>query len=182
MSRLTDARRSRRRRSGASASRRYWVIDARGNGGAIAVNRLVAAGAAPSWTTDADRRRAASATQPGSLVVPYVKTAEPVVATIARELGLRVDGVKGKLPANAAADRARARRRSTSRGSRTSTKAGRAGCSSSTSSRSRRSPTPTSAPAICARSSTRSSCPTRRRIGSSSGIRRTPCRPSTPAG
>src|SRR6185295_15080122 len=28
----------------------YWLIDARGNGGAIAVNRLVASGASPSWT------------------------------------------------------------------------------------------------------------------------------------
>ena len=31
--------------SGASESRRYYLVDARGNGGAIAVNRLVAAGA-----------------------------------------------------------------------------------------------------------------------------------------
>ncbi len=80
----------------------------RGNGGAIAVNRLVAAGAAPSWTAipiEAGGFRY----EAGSLVVPYVKTAEPAVATIARELGLRVDGVKGKVPLNLASDRARAR-------------------------------------------------------------------------
>ena len=28
----------------------YWVVDAGGNAAAIAVNRLVAAGAAPAWT------------------------------------------------------------------------------------------------------------------------------------
>ena len=77
----------------------YWVIDANGNGGAIAVNRLVAAGAAPSWTAipiEAGGFRY----EAGSIVVPYVKTAETTVATIARELGLRVDGVKGKVPLN----------------------------------------------------------------------------------
>ena len=77
----------------------YWLVDARGNGGAVAVNRLVAAGAMPSWiSTPIDsggfRYRA------GSLVVPYLKAAEPAVAGIARELGLRVDGAKGKVPQN----------------------------------------------------------------------------------
>lgn len=77
----------------------YWVIDGRGNAAALAVNRLVAAGASPSWTTvgaeGAGIRHAA-----GALVVPYVRSAEPVVAAIARDLGLRVDGMKGQLPGN----------------------------------------------------------------------------------
>ena len=75
----------------------YWIVDAPGNGGAIAVNRLVAAGASPRWTTlpiETDGFRYG----PGSLVVPYVKAAEAAVARIARDLGLRVDGGKGKLP------------------------------------------------------------------------------------
>ncbi len=76
----------------------YWLVDARGNGGAIAINRLVAAGAMPSWTSspiDANGYRFPA----GSLVVPYVRTAEAAVASIARDLGLRVDGIKGKPPA-----------------------------------------------------------------------------------
>ena len=32
--------------------------------------------------------------------MPYLKTAEPTIAAIARDLGLRADGVKGKLPQN----------------------------------------------------------------------------------
>ncbi len=76
----------------------YWLIDAHGNGGAVAVNRLVAAGATPSWTTaplDIEGVRF----ERGSLVVPHLKTAERTVAGIARDLGLRVNGMKGKLPA-----------------------------------------------------------------------------------
>ena len=77
----------------------YWVIEANGNGGAIAINRLVAAGASPSWTATPIE---AGGFQygAGSIVVPYVKTAEATVAAIARELGLRADGVKGKPPQN----------------------------------------------------------------------------------
>src|SRR5262245_41821803 len=77
----------------------YWVIEAHGNGGAVAINRLVAAGAAPSWTPipiDAGGFHY----EAGSIVVPYLKSAETTVAAIARELGLRVDGVKGKAPQN----------------------------------------------------------------------------------
>ncbi len=75
----------------------YWLIDTRGNGGAIAVNRMVAAGATPSWTPtaiEADGFRY----PPGSMVVPYVKKAEDAVSGIARDLGLRVDGMKGRVP------------------------------------------------------------------------------------
>ena len=67
------------------------------------------------------------------------------------------------------ADLARRASACTSRGPRTSTKAGRAGCSSSTSFHSRASATPTSAPASCVRSSTRSSCRARRPSASPAG-------------
>lgn len=75
----------------------YWLIDAHGNAGAIAVNRLVAAGAAPSWTTtpiELDGFRF----EPGSLLLPHSKQMEPIIAALVRDLGLRVDGGKGKLP------------------------------------------------------------------------------------
>ena len=78
----------------------FYVIDGRGNGGAVAVNRLTAAGGAVSWmpgALDAGGFRHAA----GALVVPYFKGVEPVVAKIASELGLRTDGMKGKPPADA---------------------------------------------------------------------------------
>ena len=74
----------------------YYVIDARGNGGAIAVNRLTAAGIGASWLSaelDVNGYRYA----PGSLVVAHTKTARPIVERIAADLGLRADGIKRKL-------------------------------------------------------------------------------------
>ena len=76
----------------------YYVIDASGNGGAIAANRLAAAGSRPAWTTSGNEVGGFHY-DPGSLVVPYLNTSQPVVARIATDLGLRADGVKGKLPA-----------------------------------------------------------------------------------
>jgi hypothetical protein len=76
----------------------YWVVDAPGNAAAIAVNRIVAAGAAARWT-NAPISVDGFEYPAGSIVVPYVKGAEPVMPKIAAELGLRVDGVKGKPPA-----------------------------------------------------------------------------------
>ncbi len=77
----------------------YWLVEARGNGGAIAMNRLVAAGATPSWTTTATQVGGYEYAA-GTLMVPYTRAAEAVVARIAGELGLRADGMKGKPPAN----------------------------------------------------------------------------------
>ncbi len=77
----------------------YWVVEGRGNGAALAVNRLVAAGAAPSWSR-ATIDGAGFRYEPGSLVVPYTKAAEPVVTALVRDLGLRADGMKGKPPSN----------------------------------------------------------------------------------
>ena len=77
----------------------YWVIEGRGNGVALAINRLIAGGAAPSWTTTG-LDTSGFHYDAGAIVVPYVRNSETVVARIARELGLRVDGMKGRLPAN----------------------------------------------------------------------------------
>ena len=78
----------------------FWVIDARGVAGAIAANRLMVAGQKPAFTSsplDAGGFQYAV----GSLVVPYSREAEPVVAKIASELGLRADGVRGRQPSTA---------------------------------------------------------------------------------
>ncbi len=77
----------------------YYLIDGRGNGGAIAVNRLVAAGAAPTWITST-LTVGGVRYEPGSIAVTSMKGIEPVVAGIASELGLRVDSLRGKPPAN----------------------------------------------------------------------------------
>jgi hypothetical protein len=75
----------------------YYLIDARGTGGAIAANRLLTAALGPSWTmspVEIDGYRFPA----GSLVVGDSKPARAAVQAIANGLGLRVDGVKGKLP------------------------------------------------------------------------------------
>jgi len=77
----------------------YYLVDGRGNAAVTAVNRLVAAGAAPAWIT-APVAAGGFRYAPGSIVVPTVKGIEPVVAGIASELGLRVDGMRGRAPAN----------------------------------------------------------------------------------
>ena len=77
----------------------YYLIDGRGNGGAIAVNRLVAAGAAPAWIT-ASMTAGGFRYEPGAIAVANIKGLDTVVAGIASELGLRVDGIRGKTPPN----------------------------------------------------------------------------------
>jgi hypothetical protein len=64
----------------------YYSVDARGNGGSIAINRLLAASLPVSWRTD------------GTLVVPSSRRAGAAVTDVARELGLTVTGVRGRLP------------------------------------------------------------------------------------
>ncbi len=62
----------------------HFVIDARGNGGAVAINRLLAAGLKPSWARD------------GSVLVAQSKAAHNAVTRIAQELGVRVTGARGR--------------------------------------------------------------------------------------
>ncbi len=84
----------------------FYLIDGRGNGGAIAANRLRAAGLEVSWTMDwyetGGYRYA-----PGSLVVTASRRVEALAATISSGLGLRVDGKRGRAPATRAIGRAR---------------------------------------------------------------------------
>jgi len=76
----------------------YYLVEARGNGGAIAANRLLAARLDPAWLTgELDVR--GFKYEPGSLVVPASPSAPSVLEKIASQLGLRVDGVTGKPPA-----------------------------------------------------------------------------------
>ncbi len=73
----------------------HYIVDARGNGGAIAVNRLVAAGAAVSWSSRA-QKVAGYVYAPGSIVVAHSQAVQPVVESISRELGLQAAGIKRK--------------------------------------------------------------------------------------
>lgn len=75
----------------------YWVMEGRGNGAAVALNRLVAAGAVPLWTTKPIDGLGFTY-QPGSFVIPYSKTLEPLLPTLTTALGLRAEGMKGKVP------------------------------------------------------------------------------------
>jgi hypothetical protein len=78
----------------------FYVIEARGNAGAIAANRLVAAGVPVSWLT-APLDAGGYTYAPGSLAAAYSRDSAPVVDRIAADLGLRADGVRGKPPASA---------------------------------------------------------------------------------
>jgi Zinc carboxypeptidase len=77
----------------------YYLVEARGNAGAIAVNRLLNAKVATSWL-DTPMDVNGFHYLPGTLVVAAGKTTMPVLSVIATQLGLRVDGVKGKPPAS----------------------------------------------------------------------------------
>src|SRR6185503_14484509 len=78
----------------------YYVIDGRGNGASIAINRLQAAGLDVSWTTSPLDVQGYSYGL-GTIVVSEGKKDEvrPLVEKIAAELGLRATALRGKLPA-----------------------------------------------------------------------------------
>jgi len=76
----------------------FYIVEARGNGGAIAANRLLAAGAPVSFLSnpiEVNGYRYGT----GSLLVESSKSAPAAVESIAKDLGLRADGIKGKAPA-----------------------------------------------------------------------------------
>jgi hypothetical protein len=84
----------------------YYLVEARGNSGALAVNRLIAGKVTAAWLeapVDVDGFHFPA----GSLLVPSVKNAAQPLQTITRPFGLRVDAVRGKLPAARAVTRAR---------------------------------------------------------------------------
>jgi Zinc carboxypeptidase len=78
----------------------YFLVDARGNAGSIALNRLLAARVKPFWLT-APRDIQGSRYEAGSLVVPFSKDAQGIVQRIANELGLPATGIRGRLPSGA---------------------------------------------------------------------------------
>jgi hypothetical protein len=83
----------------------YYLIDARGTGGAIAANRLLKAGAKVAWLTsalDADGYHY----PPGSLVAAGGRAVDSTVSGVASSLGLRIDAMSGKPPATLIALRA----------------------------------------------------------------------------
>lgn len=75
----------------------YYLVDARGNAGATAINRLTRANVAVSWTT-APIEAAGYTYQPGSLVVTHSRESRSALEGIARELGLRATGLRGRVP------------------------------------------------------------------------------------
>jgi hypothetical protein len=75
----------------------YSLVETRGNAGALAVNRLVANNVKAAWLDapmDVDGFHYAA----GSLVVPSTGNAAKSLQAIVRPFGLRMDGVRGKLP------------------------------------------------------------------------------------
>jgi len=77
----------------------YYLVETRGTAGAVAVNRLMAANVKALWldaAVDANGYRYPA----GSIVVPAVKNIDRALLAIARPLALRIDGVRGKLPAS----------------------------------------------------------------------------------
>jgi hypothetical protein len=84
----------------------YYLVEARANGGALAINRLIAANVKASWLeapVDVDGFHFPA----GSLLVPSVKNVAQPLQEITRPFGLRVDAVRGKLPLSHAVTRAR---------------------------------------------------------------------------
>ena len=75
----------------------YYLVDARGNAGAIAANRLLNAKIAAS-SLDAPMDVNGFHYAAGALLVPTGKTALSALSAISAQLGLRVDGMKGKMP------------------------------------------------------------------------------------
>jgi hypothetical protein len=84
----------------------YYLVDARGNAGVIAANRLLAAGLQVEWSSGVLKQEGFTYAS-GTLVVRPVKEARPAIERLARELGLRVFGSRGKPPASTPVARAR---------------------------------------------------------------------------
>jgi hypothetical protein len=78
----------------------YYLVDARGTAGAIAANRLLAAGLKVEWTSGSVSQDGFTY-QPGTLIARPVAQARPHAERLAREMGLRVFGARGRVPASA---------------------------------------------------------------------------------
>lgn len=75
----------------------FWILEGRGNGAALAINKLIAAGASPSFTT-APIDGAGFRYGVGSVVIPYNSALEQTLVRVAHDLGLRAEGMRGRMP------------------------------------------------------------------------------------
>lgn len=75
----------------------YYLIDGRGNAGALAANRLLNAGVVLEWTVSSAALDGFT-WAPGSLVVRQTERARPVASGLARDLGVRIIGMRGRPP------------------------------------------------------------------------------------
>jgi hypothetical protein len=75
----------------------FFVVEARGNGGSIAVNRLLKTGARVSWLSSPLAIQGFTY-PPGSILAMDAPGASQVVETITRDLGLRANASGGRAP------------------------------------------------------------------------------------
>ena len=78
----------------------FYIVDGRGNGASIAINRLLKAGAQVSWLTTAMAIEGYTY-QPGALVVSEAKGVRDAIEGVARDLGLRVTASAARPPQDA---------------------------------------------------------------------------------
>ncbi|MFO7692667.1 MAG: M14 family metallopeptidase [Vicinamibacterales bacterium] len=84
----------------------YYLVDARGTAGALAANRLLASGLRVEWTSGSVSQDGFTY-PPGTLIVRPVADARAHVERLGREMGMRVFGARGRVPASTALSRAR---------------------------------------------------------------------------
>ncbi|MGQ0733604.1 MAG: M14 family metallopeptidase [Acidobacteriota bacterium] len=75
----------------------FYVVDGRGNGASLAINRLLAAGAEISWITQPIELLGFSYA-PGAILVRDAPKVRPIVEGLAATFGLRVTAARGPLP------------------------------------------------------------------------------------
>ena len=78
----------------------FYIVDGRGNGASIAINRLLKAGAQVSWLTTAMAIEGYTY-QPGALVVSEAKGVRDAIEGVARDLGLRITASAARPPQDA---------------------------------------------------------------------------------
>jgi hypothetical protein len=78
----------------------YFLVDARGTTGTLALNRALDAGLAPSWLA-ASLEVNGYWYPAGSIIIRDGGKARDAVSAMARDLGVRADGVKGQPPSTA---------------------------------------------------------------------------------
>ncbi len=106
MSRLTEAPPIPPARVWGESRPSFYVVDAQGNAGAIAANRLLGSSRPVSWLT-APLTVGGYTYAPGSLVIDAARDVQNIVQTLARDYGLRADGMRGRRPPAAPIQRAR---------------------------------------------------------------------------